>query len=323
MSYEESTLTLHDLQPSAESYLDEVIDGLSQSSKSLPCKLFYDERGYQLFEEICRLDEYYLTRTEVSIMDDFAGEMAERIEQGAVLIELGSGASVKTRFLLDHLRSPAAYVPVDISRDHLEQTAAALNEDYPNLNVVALCADFTSHMELPEGLDADARRVVYFPGSTIGNFQPHEVLELLRNIRGLCGESGGMLIGIDRKKDVATLEAAYDDAAGVTAQFNLNILTRINRELGADFDEDQFEHRAIYNAEHGRVEISLVSRQSQIVHIDDQRFSFRAGEPIRTEYSYKFSVEGFEKLAESAGFERTDCWTDDENMFSVLFLEAA
>ncbi len=221
-----------------------------------------------------------------------------------------------------HLRSPAAYVPVDISRDHLEQTASALNDDYPTLHVAPVCADFTMPFELPDELDADARRVVYFPGSTIGNFEPHEAIGLLRNIREICSPGGGLLIGIDRKKDVATIEAAYNDAQGVTAQFNLNILSRINGELDANFDEDRFEHRARYNRDHGRVEMHLVSDREQTVRLNGHRFSFDAGEPIRTELSYKFSPRDFARLSDESGFRIDQCWSDAAEMFSVLYLAA-
>lgn len=322
MAIEEATVSLHDLEPSTDSNRDEVIAGLRQSPKRLPCKLFYDERGSELFEEICQLDEYYLTRTELSIMDDHAAAMAARIGSSAVLIELGSGASVKTRILLDHLRSPAAYVPVDISRDHLQQTAAALKDDYPELHVAPVCADFTSRVELPDVLAVSSPRVVYFPGSTIGNFPPREAIALLRNIRQLSSVDGGLLIGFDRQKEVAVLEAAYNDVHGVTAQFNLNILRRINRELDADFDEDAFEHRAFYNRELGRMEIYLVSRREQQVRVGDEEFKFAAGEAICTEYSYKFSLDGFQRLAEEAGFRVDQCWSDQNEMFSVVYLAA-
>ncbi len=322
MTLEEATVSLHDLEPSTQSYRDEVIAGLRQSPKRLPCKLFYDERGSELFEEICQLDEYYLTRTELSIMYDHAAAMAARIGAGAVLIELGSGASVKTRILLDHLRSPAAYVPVDISRDHLRQTAVALSDDYPELQVAPVCADFTSQVELPDELANRSPRVVYFPGSTVGNFPPREAVELLRNIRRLCSADGGLLIGFDRQKDVSVLEAAYNDAHGVTAQFNLNILRRINRELDADFDEAAFEHRAFYNRDLGRVEIYLVSRREQHVRIADEGFAFAAGEAICTEYSYKFSLDGFQRLAIDSGYCVDQFWSDEDEMFTVLYLAA-
>lgn len=322
MKSPESTVEVHDFQPTTESYRDEVIGGLSRSPKRLPSKLFYDERGSRLFEEICELDEYYLTRTELAIMEAHAPEMAESLGGGIALIELGSGASVKTRILLDRLRAPAAYVPVDISRDHLEQAAASLADDYPALCVAPVCADFALPFDLPSDVDADARRVVFFPGSTIGNFEPPEAIALLQNIRAICRRDGGLLIGIDRKKSVAIIEAAYNDAQGVTAQFNLNMLSRINGELDADFAEDQFEHRAHYDRTHGRIEMHLVSDRKQTVRLDGHQFSFADGESICTEFSYKYSLDDFARLTGAAGFRVEKCFSDESEMFSVLLLAA-
>jgi len=313
-------IKVHDLEPPAESFRDEVIEGLQQSPKRLPSKLFYDERGSQLFERICSLNEYYLTRTELAIMEDQAPVMAEKLGAGVALVELGSGASVKTRILLDHLHSPAAYVPVDISRDHLANSAAAINADYPELRVAPVCADFTSPFALPP--DGAARRVVYFPGSTIGNFEPPAAVALLRNIREICGADGGLLLGVDRKKDVATIEAAYNDAQGVTAAFNRNILARINREWGADFDVAQFEHQAHFNERHGRVEMHLLSTRDQTVRLNGHRFTFAAGESICTEFSYKFSLDDVAHLAKESGFRIDANWSDEAKMFSVLYLAA-
>lgn len=316
------TLEVHDLEPSSENYLDEIIDGLSKSQKRLPSKLFYDERGSELFEQICELDAYYLTRTELAIMDDHADAMAARIGRDAVLIELGSGASVKTRILLDHLSSPSAYVPVDISREHLRQTAATIHADYESLRVSPVCADFTGDFELPTDVDANAPRIVYFPGSTIGNFDPENALDLLQNIRAICCDDGALLIGIDRKKDIETIEAAYNDDEGVTAQFNQNVLRRINDEFGADFDLNKFGHHAFYNRDHGRIEMHLRSASEQTVHVDGHRFSVGDGESIRTEYSYKFSESEFAELAQRAGFRLVEGWSDENRLFSVLYLSA-
>lgn len=320
---QDSSVTIHDLQPSTESYLEEVIRGLRQTPKRLPSKLFYDERGSQLFEEICQLGEYYLTRTELAIMQSSAAEMAGLLGRSVVLIELGSGASVKTRILLDHLDSPVAYVPVDISRDHLEQSAQQIADAYPDLEVLPVCADFTQPFGFPDRLSQRCRRVVYFPGSTIGNFDPPRALSLLQNIPQLCGSDGALLIGIDLKKDPLRLHAAYNDAQGVTAEFNLNMLRRLNEEMGANFDLGRFAHRAFYNARDGRVEMHLVSRAAQDVQIDGQQISLEDGETICTEYSYKYDLQQFSQLAAQAGLKLENNWTDDAEMFGVLYLTVA
>lgn len=309
---------LLDLSPPAKVFLRDVLAGLRAEPKTLPCKYFYDRRGSQLFERICALDEYYLTRTELGIMRHHAGAIAGALGREAVLIELGSGSSTKTRILLDRLEAPAAYVPVDISRAHLLQTAEALRERYPALPVVPVSADFTRPFELPALPGPARRRVVYFPGSTIGNFSESAADALLRQIASLCGTGGGLLIGIDLKKDAAILEAAYDDARGVTAEFNRNILRRINRELGADFDPEAFEHRAVYDRVRGRVEISLVSRCEQSATLGDETFDFAAGEAIGTEYCHKYDRREFAQRARRAGLELTHTWTDEREYFAVL-----
>jgi dimethylhistidine N-methyltransferase len=311
---------LLDLEPTTAAFLDDVVNGLSQSPKCLPCKYFYDERGSELFDRICELDEYYLTRTELAIMRRFAGEMAEQIGPEVMLVEYGSGSSIKTRLLLDHLPDPVAYVPVDISRDHLEQTAAILAEDYPHLEVLPVCADFTQEFNLPVSVREPSHVAVYFPGSTIGNFTPDEALQLLRQLAALCGTGGGLLIGIDLQKDVDTIEAAYDDADGVTADFNLNVLRRINDELGGDFRLDRFCHRAVYNPRLGRVELGLVSQCRQEVDVAGESFAFEEGEEIRTEYSHKYTIEGFADLAAGVGLTLRRHWTDDASRFAVLHL---
>jgi len=317
--YEEHQGTaLLDLKPQAAVFLDDVVEGLSQSPKCLPCKYFYDERGSQLFDRICELDEYYLTRTELAIMRQFASEMAEQIGPGVMLVEYGSGSSIKTRLLLDHLPDPVAYVPVDISQDHLEQTAAVLADDYPNIEVLPVCADFTKEFDLPLSVREPSHAAVYFPGSTIGNFTPDEALELLSHIAPLCGTGGGLLIGVDLQKDLETIEAAYDDAEGVTADFNLNLLRRINEELGGDFRLDQFRHRAVYNRRLGRVELGLVSQGRQHAEVAGESFLFEDGEEIRTEYSHKYTVDGFAELAAEAGLTLRRHWTDEDLRFAVL-----
>ncbi len=251
-------------------------------------------------------------------MHDYAAEMGQQIGEGVMLVEYGSGSSVKTRYLLDALPDPVAYVPVDISRKHLHETAAILTTDYPDLEILPVHADFTKPFQLPQPERPPTHAAVYFPGSTIGNFETAAAEKLLRMIAPLCGTGGGLLIGIDLQKDVATVEAAYNDDRGITAEFNLNLLRRINRELGGDFSLQRFQHRAQYDREHGRVEISLVSRESQTVEVAGQSFNFQAGEAIHTEYSHKYTVEGFAAAAAEAGLALHKCWMDDRQYFAVL-----
>lgn len=311
---------LIDYHPETASIRDEVLDGLQQTPKQLPSKLFYDATGSRLFDQICALPEYYPTRTEMGIMRRYIGAMAVRIGARAMLVEYGSGSSRKTRILLDRLDDLAGYVPIDISKAHLLQSAEALAEAYPELPIVPLCADYTTTFELPD-LGAE-RTTVYFPGSTIGNFKPGPAQDFLRRIAAIEGAGGGLLIGVDLQKDVATLEAAYNDAQGVTAAFNKNVLARINRELDGTFDLDQFQHRAFYNADPGRIEMHLVSLADQRVVVDGVALTFDAGETICTEYSYKYTLDGFAELAQQAGFEVAEVWTDADDLFSVQYLVA-
>ena len=304
-----------------EQFLSEAVDGLRDDPKRLPCKYFYDAHGSHLFDRICELPEYYPTRTERSIMKQSADEMAKAIGPNALVIEYGSGSSLKTRLLLDVLETPAGYVPVDISCDHLMKAAAALSEDYPDVEVLPVCADFTAPFGIPETRRRAARRVVYFPGSTIGNFTRDGAIDLMRNVGELCGPGGALLIGVDLKKDRATLERAYDDSQGVTAEFNRNVLVRMNRELDADFDVSEFAHRAVWVEGPGRVEMHLVSQVDQTVHLDDERIEFAAGEHICTEHSHKYTLDGFAKLANAAGFSVGEIWTDKNRRFSVQILE--
>jgi dimethylhistidine N-methyltransferase len=296
----------------------DVIAGLSAAQKWLPCKYFYDERGSQLFDDICRLDEYYLTRTEDEIIRRHAQEMADQIGPGVMLVEYGSGSSTKTRALLDRLHAPVAYVPVDISREHLHKTATQLARIYPHIEMLPVCADFTKPFWLPTARRRPTHSAVFFPGSTIGNFQPHEARAMLVHLAAMCGTGGGLLIGIDLQKDPAAIESAYNDARGVTAEFNLNILHRINGELDADFDVDSFEHRAIYDAVRGRIEMRLVSIRPQCVAIGSRRFEFAAGETIITEYSHKYTIDGFAEMAAHAGLTLRRTWTDAAERFAVL-----
>jgi len=316
-------MSTHLLAPPAaaarQEFLRDVLAGLSRPEKTLPCKYFYDQRGSELFDRICELDEYYHARCEVAILRAHADEIAALLGPAPALIEYGSGSSLKTRLLLDRMQG-GTYLPVDISRDHLLRTAARLAEDYPRLEVVPIVADFSRPFALPA---VPGRRVVYFSGSTISNFAPPDDARLLAQIARQVGPGGGLLIGVDLKKDRSILEPAYDDARGVTAEFNLNLLARINRELGADFDLSGFRHRAVWNEAAGRIEMYLVSQRDQVVHLAGQSVSLREGEAICTEHSYKFSVEEMAELARGAGLAVRRVWTDDRRLFSVQYAEAA
>lgn len=302
-----------------QQFLADVLAGLDHSQRQLPCKYFYDAEGSRLFDAICELPEYYPTRTELSIMSRHAGEMADSLGSGCLLIEFGSGSSVKTRLLLDRLREPAGYVPIDVSGEHLELTAVELQASYPSIPVKPLCADFTQPLDIPPLERKPRRRAVYFPGSTIGNFAPNEADDLLQKIADLARPGGALLLGVDLWKDVEVLERAYNDAAGVTAAFNLNLLTRINRELGADFDTDAFRHQATFNGSDKCIEIHLVSQRDQTVTIAGKSFSFRKGESIRTERSHKYYVPDLARRAAAYGLRLDRSWTDDRNYFSVLY----
>jgi len=310
---------LHDFAPAHDDFRAQVACGLGSNRKHLPCKFFYDQRGSQLFDRICQLDEYYPTRTELGILEDHAAEMAAACGPRCLLVEYGSGSSLKTRLLLDQMTDPAGYVPLDISREHLLDAARRLAGHYPQLNILPVCADYTRPVRLP-ACDGVARTVVYFPGSTIGNFEPHDARRFLHDAARLCGPGGGLLIGVDLKKDPALLHAAYNDASGVTAEFNLNLLHRINRELAGDFAIDSFAHYAFYNPRLGRIEMHLISQAQQTVSAAGSRFFFRDGESIFTESSYKYTLEGFQALAAASGWNVERVWTDERCMFSVQYL---
>jgi dimethylhistidine N-methyltransferase len=297
----------------------DVIAGLGRRPKALPCKYFYDARGAELFDQITALDVYYPTRTEVAIMRGHAREMAALIGRRARLVELGSGSSTKTRILLDNLVDLDAYVPVDISHEYLGPAVESLARQYPWLSIVPVCADYSRPFHLPSRARAE-RTTVYFPGSTIGNFQPSEARQFLKVVAGLCRPRGGLLIGVDLKKDPLVLNRAYNDEQGVTAAFNLNLLARINRELFADFDLARFRHHAFYDEREGRIEMQLVSTARQVVHIAGKAFDFAEGESISTEYSYKYTIEEFRRLAADAGFLPSRVWTDERKLFSVHHL---
>jgi len=312
---------MEEIGPQLDNLRDEVLRGLAKPAKELPCKFLYDRRGSALFDRICELDEYYLTRTETAIMQQNAVEIADLIGARCVLIEYGSGSSSKTRILLDRLREPHSYIPIDLSKDQLLQSATTIAAAYPRLKVLPLCADYTQPVVLTHLAEAVARRVAFFPGSTIGNFHLREAEEFLRRVRDLAGREGGLLIGVDLKKDPVLLNAAYNDSAGITAEFNLNILAHINRRFGADFRLDQFAHRARYNEQPGRIEMHLISLADQVVRIGESMILLKASEPILTEVSYKYDLNQFEALAERAGFGVERVWTDSAALFSVQYLE--
>jgi dimethylhistidine N-methyltransferase len=321
-------------------FLADVIAGLSASPRTLPCKYFYDARGAALFQKICELPEYYITRTEIDILDRFRDEIAAQLGPNIELIGLGTGAGTKTRILIEALETPAVYVPVDISEKQLRKSAALFHEIFPEIEILPVCADYLQPVALPTAHRKSARNVVYFPGSTIGNFVPDEALQFLQRIANVCGANGGLLIGVDLRKDPRLIEAAYNDSAGVTAEFNLNLLVRANRELGADFDLTQWRHEAIYDSKLGRIEMYLVSKTDQTVRIEDRQsslteidgqpgrgasrqFAFRTGEKILTEYSYKHSPETFADLARHAGFQFEKLWTDDARLFGLFYFLCA
>ena len=315
-----AAFSFYDLAPTEENFRDAVFAGLSSAPKALPCKFFYDARGSALFEEICVLPEYYLTRTEIAILEEYADDIAERIGRHCRLIELGSGASIKVRILLRALNAPAAYVPVDISREHLRESAAQLAGEFPQVPVIAVCADYTRSFPLPPLPGPPGKRVGFFPGSTVGNFEPEGVVRFLRHCAELLGPKGEMLIGVDLKKAPAVLDAAYNDRAGINAAFNLNLLERINRELDGDIDVERFAHLAFYNAEAGRVELYLESLANQAATIAGRRFEFAERERIHTENSYKYAIDEFRSLAARAGFAAVHTWTDRDDLFSVHYL---
>jgi L-histidine Nalpha-methyltransferase len=310
------------LRPSADwSLITDVLRGLKSSPKRLAPTYFYDERGSQLFERICTVPEYYITRTETAILAANASRIAGTVGEDTLLVELGSGASTKTRLLLDQLPGLAAYVPVDISRSHLLEAARRVAESYPNIDVHPVCADFTQPFSLPNIRREHARVVVFFPGSTIGNFDAPAAIELLWSMRDVAGPAGGLLVGYDLVKAPPILERAYNDASGVTAAFNLNVLARLNRELGADFDLDGFEHQAVWVPAHSRVEMHLISGHAQEVTIAGESIAFAPGERLVTEHCHKYTPHSFARLAAAAGWHARDTWSDPENYFNVQYLQ--
>ncbi|MEP6604420.1 MAG: L-histidine N(alpha)-methyltransferase [Spartobacteria bacterium] len=316
-------MSLIDSAPTKLNFRDEVIAGLSTSPRTLPCKFFYDDLGARLFLKICELPEYYVTRTELQILRLHGAEIAATLGENIELIGLGTGAGTKTRILLEELKKPIVYVPIDISKEQLRTSSERFRERFPQLEILPICADYLEPFELPLPRKPSSRSVVYFPGSTIGNFDPTAAENFLRRIIDLAGDDGGLLIGVDLQKDPRIIEAAYNDSQGVTAAFNLNLLVRANSELGADFDLKHWRHRAIYNSEHGRIEMYLISEIAQTVRLQDRHLHFAAGERILTEYSYKHTPAGFAALARKAGFEFRKMWSDDAKLFGVFYFVVA
>lgn len=311
-------LHFYDQHPAPAQLRREVLEGLRASPRVIPPKFFYDERGSFLFDEICRLPEYYVTRTEMAILRGCADDIAALFGKGRVVVELGCGASDKAQILL-RATGPRAYAPIDISRSSLLNCAGCLLRDYPDMEVHAICADYTQQVLMPDALD-EAPRLVFFPGSTLGNFEPWQAEDFLRRLRSLVRDDGALVIGVDLKKDRNVLHRAYNDAQGVTAAFNLNLLVRIQRELGAELSVAGFRHQAYYNEEQGRIEMYLISRQPQEIVIDGSRFHFAEGDAICTEYSYKYSNVEFRALAARAGYVCERTWTDARELFAVHYL---
>lgn len=319
-------IVLRDHHPSVGDLCDEVRRGLGGPERKLPPKWFYDERGAKLFERITQLDAYYPTRTECSILEASVSEIAREIGPGALLVEFGSGSGEKTHLLLRRLDAPAGYVPIDISRKQLVDFALATAKRFPNLEVLPVCADYSQAIELPPTTEPAERVVAFFPGSSIGNFEPQEAEAFLARVRRLCGDGGGLLIGVDLQKDPAVLERAYNDPEGVTAAFNLNLLERINRECSTDFDLAAFRHQALFDARHGRIEMRLVSTRAQTLRLPAiegataLQVVFDQGDYITTEYSYKYTPDSFRQLAERAGWRVEKRWTDASGWFGVFLL---
>jgi len=321
MNTRAAVISRHDATVSwRKQFLRDVLDGLGRPQKQLPCKYFYDELGSALFDEICGLEEYYLTRTELAILHFHAFEMAESIGEDCALIEFGSGSGLKTRLLLAEVSAPRAYLPIDIARDQLDRSVRDLARRFPYIRFMPVHADFTARFCLPDTGDPKARRVVYFPGSTIGNFSPEAATVLLRKVAELVGDGGGLLIGYDLDKDESIVWPAYNDCRGITAAFNLNLLGRINRELSANFDIVSFSHRADYLRAEERMKIQLVSEKAQTVRVAGRTISFAAGEAIHTEDSYKYSPDTFNRLTSRAGFSLVRQWMDPRKYFSVQYL---
>ena len=312
----------YDFEPSTSYLLEEVMIGLSKHQKSIPPKFLYDKKGSEIFERICHLPEYYPTRAEKEILETYAHEMAEMIGPEALVIEPGSGSGEKVRYILQELEAPVGYVPIEISKEILLRMTEELFHEFPGLKVIPVCADFTEELDLPISVESQrGKKVIFFPGSTIGNLNPDEAIAFLKQTSRMLQTGGGYLIGVDLKKDPDMLERAYDDSQGVTAAFNMNLLKRINREIGASFDLHNFRHEAIYNVEKGRIEMHLRSLVPQLVKVDHAVFQFKEGETIHTESSYKYSVGEFSELCAKAGLVLKKYWQDSKNLFCMYYFE--
>ena len=316
----DTDVRLLDLHPPKGDFADDVLHGLAAANKSLSPKYFYDLRGSRLFDRITELPEYYPTRTELAIMESVMPDIAEQVGPEVSVIEFGSGSGLKTRRLLAGLNDPVSYVPVEISCEHLMAAARLLAAEFPHIEVLPVCADFTQPFDLPDPERMPLRNLVYFPGSTIGNFSHDDALQLLKVMHAEARPGGALLIGVDLRKDPEILRRAYNDEAGVTAEFNLNLLRRINRELGADFNLDHFSHTAIWNDSESRIEMHLISEKDQSVTVSGTTISFAAGESMLTEYSHKYDETMFARMAGEAGFEVQFVWKDPENLFSIQLL---
>ncbi len=314
-----AAVKFYDAHPSTDDLRREVVNGLAGEPKSIPPKFFYDRRGSELFDAICELPEYYQTRTEMNILRNCVDDIVDLIGPDCLLIELGSGASKKVRLLLEQLR-PSSYLGVDISKEFLLSSTRTLAADYPWLDVHAACVDFSHTLDIPHG-EIFGHKVAFFPGSSIGNFDPDDAIDLLQRIAVMMNTEGHLLIGVDLKKDSRILNAAYNDAAGVTAEFNLNLITRIREQLDSDINPDTFSHHAFYNSDRGRIEMHLLSNRAQRFHVEGSVFELNAGETIHTENSYKYTIEEFGELAAAAGFRQQKVWTDESSLFSVQLLQ--
>lgn len=320
MTESANLVEFHDYCVTDSDFLSEVLSGLGNTPRAIPAKYLYDQKGSMLFDKICELPEYYPTRTETRIFRDNADDIAGQMEEGCILIELGSGSSEKVRVLFESFR-PNQYLGVDISKEFLLEATRNLANDYPWLEVHAVCADFSRQLSLPAHCSSGPM-VAFYPGSSIGNFHPDEAIALMQQIHRLVGAGNKLLVGVDLKKDEQIMQAAYNDKAGVTAAFNLNLLHRINRELDADIDTEKFQHEAFYNPSEGRVEMHLVSTTNQVFKIGERKFTLALGDSIHTESSYKYSLQGFERLAEQSGFRVKKVWTDENDYFSAQLLTA-
>lgn len=322
MKQNNAALQIEAPEDSAQQMRRDVRLGLSARPKHLSSKYFYDARGSELFEQICELPEYYLTRTELGILTHNAGDIARAVGPDAMVVEYGSGSGTKTGLLLEALEDPVAYMPVEISESALNGSLKELSARFPKIEMMPVCGDFTSPLRLPRPRHRTAaRELIFFPGSTLGNFEYSDAIRLLSLMRANMGPNGVALVGVDLQKDPRIIEAAYNDSAGVTAEFTLNMLAHLNREAGTDFDVEQFEHRAHYNPLPGRIETHIVSRCEQTVSIDDDsRFEFSAGERMLVEYSCKYTIAGFARMAAKAGLSVVESWTDPQQLFALQLL---